>query len=134
MEAANLTKMASCQKPTNSCSEAAISGSLPTAPSAKKSTDLGFTLDVVSAVPSPKVSTVQIDSYKFGTFTYKKITIGDSAVNTVNCHPQFLFVVHNSPFLPVILKREQPKALFVNRFNLEVSTDDVGPLLASCFT
>jgi hypothetical protein len=105
MEAADITKIAPHQKPANSYAEAAISGSLHTAPPANTSADQGFTLDIASAVPSPKVSAVQVDFDELQTVTYKKkTTICDPAVNTVKHHPQPLIVVHNSPFLPVISK------------------------------
>jgi hypothetical protein len=88
--------------------------------SGKESADRGFTLDVALAIPSPKVSAVRVDSYGFGTVTYKRTTTIDApAVNDVKRRRQLLIgVVLQSCQL---FQNRKFQDLFVFRFSPEGS-------------
>jgi hypothetical protein len=77
--------------------------------------------DVVATGSSPA------DAEGFKTVRHKTKARAKSppAVSTVRHRRQPLIGVRNSPSLPVIVKKQRTKALFVSRFSPEVTTDDV---------
>jgi hypothetical protein len=68
-EIADSNEAAPHQSPTKSYAPAANSGSSNIVSPSKEYADQGFTLDATSAVPSPKVSAVQIDANGLKTVT-----------------------------------------------------------------
>jgi hypothetical protein len=91
--------------------------------------------DVAAAGMSPSGPTELPDPDGFETVTYRKKTSTSTphaeiaAVNKVKLRTQPLLGVTSSLSLPVITKSERSKALFVSRFNPEVTADDVYKIL-----
>jgi hypothetical protein len=112
--------------PPRSYAAVVISGPAHTALPSKEFADQEFTLGAASAVPSPKVSTVEEDSDRFKTVTYGRKTItGAPEVITVKHRRQPLVGVRNSASVPISSKEERFKALFMSRFSPEVIADNV---------
>jgi hypothetical protein len=139
-EITDSTKPAPRRNPARSYAAVATFGSTHIASPSKESADRESTLDAASAVPSPKVSTVKLDSDGFKTVSLKrerererereeeeeekKTAPGASTVNTVKHCRQPLIGICNSPLLPIISKQARSKTLFVSRFCPGVSADD----------
>jgi hypothetical protein len=124
-EIADPSKAAPRRNPERICAAVSVSASAHTAPPSKEFTYRGFTLDAASVAPSPKVSTVEKDSDGFNH--------GVRAVTTVERRRQLLVGVWSSASLPVGLKKERFRALFVSRFSPEVTVDDVEKSLKEQF-
>jgi hypothetical protein len=107
------SKAASHRNPTRSYAALAISGSAHTVSPSKESADGGFTLEAESAVPSPKVSCIQIDSDGFKTITYKKKTATGKCCETSSPTSYSCTI---PSFSPIISKKERSKALSLSFF------------------
>jgi hypothetical protein len=129
-EIADPSKAASLRNPARNSVAVAVSGPAHTASPSKGFADLGIALDAASAVPSPKVSIVEEESDGFETVANKKkTTTGAPAVITDKHRRQPLVGVLNSASIPILSKKQRFRALFVSRFSVEVTADDVEEFL-----
>jgi hypothetical protein len=79
----------------------------------------------VASVGMPSKVPVPVDSDGFAPVSHKEKPTAAPAVNTAKPRRQPLIGVRNSTSLPIVLKKERSKALFVSRFCPEVTADEV---------
>jgi hypothetical protein len=95
-------------------------------PAVVSSTQLTYR-DVASTGILPRRSSSLPDNEGFQTVTYKRVTTARSppAALTSKRRRQPLVRARNTQSLPIVSKPRRSKALFVTRFNPEVTADDV---------
>jgi hypothetical protein len=116
--------VASLRYPDRNCAAVSVSAHAHTALPSKEFADRGVTLDAATASPSLKVSTAEVDS--------DGCNHGAHAVIPVKRRRHPLIGVRNSASLPISLKKERFKALFISRFSPEVTDGTLKTKMLVC--